>query len=169
MSVTLKSVYINNQASASYAAYAAYALTASYVSNTGSYTITGSLNVTGSYNLVGTSSIVGNQTISGSLILSGLPSTSLIDRSVGYPYANAATVDFPNFSGMIIFNNQSATGMVTMVLCGGGSVTKIGASGTSAETGSFSYVSGIGGYRWTNDTGGTISASFAAIKTRNFA
>lgn len=136
-------------------------LLSSYANNTGSYTITGSLNVTGS------STIVGNETISGSLILSGLPSASFIDRaSNAAVYANGATVDFSNFSGMIVFNNTTNTGIVTLVLCGGGSVYVLGASGTSGSTGSFSAVAGINGYRWTNDTGVTISASFAAIRTR---
>ena len=137
-------------------------LLSSYVSNTGSYTITGSLNTTGSYNLVG------NQTLSGSLILGGVPSASYIDRSDSFSgYANNATLDFPNFSGMILVTNTTS-GVVTLTLCGGGGTTTIGASTTNGSTGSFSYVAGISGYRWTNNSGAAVTASFAAIKTRAF-
>lgn len=128
---------------------------ASDITNTGSYTISGS------------TTIVGPTTHSGSLIISGLPATSSIDVSGNNAvYANNATVDFPNFSGMILFNNTTTTGIVSLVLCGGGSVSVLGASGTSGGTGSFSSVGGINGYRWTNNTGGAISASFVAIRTR---
>lgn len=122
---------------------------ASDVTNTGSYTVSG------------------RSIISGSLILNGLPSASWIDRADSAAvYPNGATVDFPNFSGMILFNNTTTTGVVTLVLCGGGTTLVLGASGTSGGTGSFTGVGGIAGYRWTNDTGTTISASFAAIRTR---
>jgi hypothetical protein len=91
--------------------------------------------------------------------------TSSIDAS----YVNGATVDFPNFSGMIIVNNTGSTGQVMMTICGGGSVGILGYSGTGTphKTGTVSSVGGINGYRWTNDSGATDTFSFVAIKTRS--
>jgi hypothetical protein len=91
-----------------------------------------------------------------------------IDRSSTVTsYVNNATVDFANFSGMILINRQDgSSGNVALWLCGGGAAVKIGDSHGN-ESGTIAYNSGITGYRWTNNTGGTISATFAAIKTRD--
>jgi hypothetical protein len=95
------------------------------------------------------------------------PGTNYIDTTYSNAsYNNSATVNFPNFSGMIIVNNTGATGVVSMWLCGGGSATPVANSGVSGGTGTVAYNSGITGYIWTNNTGGTITASFAAIRTR---
>ena len=83
-------------------------------------------------------------------------------------YANGATVDFASFSGIIIVTNCGSTGQVMMALCGGGSVTVLGYSGTSTphKTGSIAGNGSIQGYRWTNDSGATDYFSFFSIKTR---
>ena len=95
------------------------------------------------------------------------PGTNYFDTtSSNATYASSATVTFPNFSGMIIINNTSGLGTVSMWLCGGSSATPVANSGVSGGTGTVAYTSGISGYTWTNNTGGTISASFAAIRTK---
>jgi len=82
-------------------------------------------------------------------------------------YANNATVDFANFSGMIIVNRQDTSGNVALWILGSGNVSKLGDSSGTAVSGTFAHVSGINGYRWTNNTGGTINVSFMTIKTRD--
>jgi len=82
-------------------------------------------------------------------------------------YANNATVDFANFSGMIIVNRQDTSGNVALWILGSGNVSKLGDSSGTAVSGTFAHVSGINGYRWTNNTGGTIIVSFMTIKTRD--
>jgi hypothetical protein len=92
--------------------------------------------------------------------------TGMIDRSdTSQTYSSGATVDFNNFSGMITVNNQTS-GNVALWLCGGSAAVKLGDS-SGNTSGTIAYVSGILGYRWTNSTAGTITAVFAAIKTRN--
>jgi hypothetical protein len=92
--------------------------------------------------------------------------TGMIDRSdTSQSYLSGATVNFSNFSGMITVNNQTS-GNVALWLCGGGAAVKLGDS-LNNTSGTIAYVSGILGYRWTNSTAGTITAVFAAIKTRN--
>jgi hypothetical protein len=95
-------------------------------------------------------------------------STSYLDySSTGTTYASLATVNFSNFSGMILVNNTSSTGNVELWLCGGQSATKLGdSSGNTASNGTIEYVAGITGYRWTNTTGGSISSSFGVVRTR---
>lgn len=86
-------------------------------------------------------------------------------------YASSATVDFANFSGLLLINNTGTTGQVAMYLCGGGSANLFGYSSSSTPhgTGAMSYVSGINGYRWTNNTGISDTFNFTVIKTRNTA
>jgi hypothetical protein len=93
--------------------------------------------------------------------------THAIDRSgVTAAYANAATLNFANFSGMIIINRQDgSSGNVALWLCGGAAAVKIGDSHGN-ESGSIANNGGISGYTWTNDTGGTVTCSFTAIRTR---
>ena len=109
-------------------------------------------------------------TLGGGLTVNGTPNTQpTIDTSINAgSYANNATVDFANFSGMIIVNNTGTTGQVMTVICGGGSLAVLGYSGTSTphKTGTISYVAGISGYRWTNDSGATDTFSFLAMRTR---
>ena len=82
-------------------------------------------------------------------------------------YANNATVDFANFSGMIVVNRQDSSGNVALWILGSGATVKLGDSSGSAVSGTFAHVTGINGYRWTNNTGGTVIVSFMAIKTRD--
>jgi hypothetical protein len=111
--------------------------------------------------------ISSNVSIDGGITVNGVPQTNAtidVSGNAG-SYANNATVDFANFSGVIIINAHS-TGKVEMLLCGGGSLSSIGSSITGTSTGSMSAVSGINGYRWTNTTGSTGTFSFAVIRTR---
>lgn len=82
-------------------------------------------------------------------------------------YNNNTTVDFPNFSGMILVNRQDSSGNVALWILGSGAVLKLGDSTGSAVSGTFTHVSGINGYRWTNNTGGAVTVNFFAIKTRS--
>ena len=82
-------------------------------------------------------------------------------------YANNATVDFANFSGMIMVNRQDGgSGNVALWIVGSGTTLKLGDS-NGDQSGTIAANGGINGYRWTNNTGGTITATFAAIRTRN--
>ena len=78
-------------------------------------------------------------------------------------YDNNATVTFDDFSGLLLTQNITNRN-VSMWLCGGATATRIGDS-LSNTSGLVAYHSPTNGYRWTNNTGGTIQASFACIKT----
>jgi len=94
--------------------------------------------------------------------------TAFLDNSGNATsYANNATVDFANFSGMIVVNRQDTNGNVALWILGSGNVLKLGDSSGSAVSGTFAHVSGIDGYRWTNNTGGSVTVAFAAVKTRD--
>lgn len=80
--------------------------------------------------------------------------------------ANGGTVDFANASGMLLVNNHSA-GTITVYLCGAGQTTSIGSIGTAVGT--LTYVSGIAGYRWTNNSGSTATFGFFFVRTRQSA
>ena len=83
-------------------------------------------------------------------------------------YAPSATVDFSNFSGTIVVTSAT-TGITVLYLCGGQSATAIGASKTGIGFGAIAYEASINGYRWTNNSGGSLDISFAATKTLNTA
>lgn len=93
--------------------------------------------------------------------------TAMIDVSSGpQSYANNATVDFSNFSGMVMINRQdSGSGNVALWLCGGGTTVKLGES-SGDQSGTIAANGGINGYRWTNNTGGTINATFMLFRSR---
>ena len=76
---------------------------------------------------------------------------------------NGGTINFPNFSGMIIINNW-INGCVTLWLCGSGGTSALGNTGT--PFGTLGWNSGIGGYTWTNTSGITIKVAICAIMTR---
>lgn len=80
--------------------------------------------------------------------------------------ANGAYIDFPSFSGMVIVNNLG-TGAVQVFICGGGNVLSLGY--VVNATGTMTHSSGVGGYRFTNNTGSTWSYSFQVFKTRGTA
>ena len=117
---------------------------------------------------IGTTTSQGLLTLNGSYAnIGSYSSTYHIDSS--YPtlsIANGGTVDFSNFSGMIIANNNSAGG-VTIYICGGGGTTAVASQGT--QVGTLAYNSGVAGYRWTNNSGSTIIVTFCIIRTRNTA
>lgn len=75
------------------------------------------------------------------------------------------TVDFRNFSGMILVNSHNGGG-VSLYLCGGGagSAVAIGDSKTGNSVGSMAFNAGIGGYTFTADEAG--DHVFCAIRTR---
>ena len=73
------------------------------------------------------------------------------------------TVDFANFSGMVLVNCYYS-GRVTMFLCGSGSAAPIGNS-AGTGTGIMSGHPPIGGYRFTATETGVHA--FTSIKTRN--
>ena len=83
-------------------------------------------------------------------------------------YAPAATVDFSNFSGTIVVTSAT-TGITVLYLCGGQSASPIGSSKTGVGYGTIAYEASINGYRWTNNSGGSLDISFAATKTLNTA
>ena len=75
------------------------------------------------------------------------------------------TVNFANFSGMILVNTHFGGG-VTLYLCGGGTgnAVAIGDSKTGNSVGAMAHNAGIGGYTFTADeTGDHV---FCAIRTR---
>jgi hypothetical protein len=77
--------------------------------------------------------------------------------------ANGATVDFSSFSGMILVSNWTI-GSVGLWITGGGVVVLVSSVGSSF--GAVTFVPGIDGYRFTNNTGSTLTFSFTAIRYR---
>jgi hypothetical protein len=107
-------------------------------------------------------------TITTPVISGSSVATTYLDYSgTSTTYAVNATVDFSNFSGMIIVNNTLSTGNVQLWLCGGGGAVKLGDS-TSSTTlnGTIAQQTLIAGYQWTNDTGAPQNISFGVIRTR---
>ena len=106
---------------------------------------------------------------SGPLAPTGTPGTYSIDVTTGssaVTVANGGTVDFPNCSGMLIVNNWM-NGAVTIYLCGAGSTATV--ASVVGQVGTFGYVAGIAGYRWTSNYAGTGIYGFCFIRTRNTA
>ena len=113
----------------------------------------------------------GNLSVSGNIITTktfinnATSSTFTIDTSGNTnTYANGSTVNFSNFSGMILINNTT-TGSTSLYLVGGGNVNLV--AGSSTAEGSVTYNSSINGYTWTNNTGSSLVASFATIRLRS--
>jgi hypothetical protein len=126
------------------------------------------VNLTYSGNISYDNMVVGN-VYATNVILGYGPGTTFVDASSSYAsYVDTATVDFSNFSGMIMVTIWG-TGITVMYLCGGQEATPIGASKYGTGYGTIEYNAGINGYTWTNNTGGTVEASFAATKTRGAA
>jgi hypothetical protein len=86
-----------------------------------------------------------------------------ISNTISASIANGATLDFTNFSGMIIVCNWS-TGNVGVFITGGGASTLVSSVGSSYGT--VTYPGTFDGYRWTNTTGSTYTFSFTAIRYR---
>jgi len=101
------------------------------------------------------------------VFVGGANTQPIADRSGTFAsYVNAATLNFPAFSGMVLVNNANV-GAVTLFLLGGNSATIVANSNTNPQTGTFAVNTGISGYTWTNTSGNTISASFTAIRTNS--
>lgn len=114
--------------------------------------------------LINTTTAVQKLTVNGGFASNAAATTPTVDTTANVAtYANNDTVNFSNFSGVLIINALS-NGDVSMYLCGGGSPYLVTYS--VAPQGTVTYNSGISGYTWTNDTGGSIDASFATIRTR---
>ena len=104
---------------------------------------------------------------SGNVSITQTPGKYTVDVSGGATsIANGGTVDFANASGMLVVNNHSS-GAISLYLCGGGGTTLTGTTGT--QVGTFAYVAGIGGYRWTNNFGSTATFGFFFVRTRTTA
>ena len=107
-------------------------------------------------------------TSAGALQITQSAGTYTLDTtSSSATYANNATVDFANFSGMIIANDQFNTGYVTIWLVGGGVTSAV--SSVGGTVGSMAYEGSVNGYRWTNNSGQTRDIAFMAFRTRNTA
>jgi hypothetical protein len=103
----------------------------------------------------------------GNLQIDQTPGTYTIDTSGGATsIANNGTVDFSNASGMLVVNSYN-TGAVTIYLCGGGSASVV--ANVGAQVGTLTFVAGIGGYRWTNNSGSTALFGFFFLRTRTTA
>ena len=111
----------------------------------------------------------GNVNTTKSFVQTGtIGTTYAIDASGNQAtYAANATVDFPNFSGMILIDCQ-LDGALSLWLCGGGSATRIGGSKTGGYDGTVAHNSGISGYTWTN-ANISQNVNITAIRTRSSA
>jgi hypothetical protein len=109
----------------------------------------------------------GNVNTSSSFVQTGtIGTTYAIDASGNQAtYAANATVNFPNFSGMILIDAQ-IDGTLSLWLCGGGAAARIGGSKTGGYDGSVAYNSGISGYTWTN-ANTSQNVNITAIRTRS--
>lgn len=95
-----------------------------------------------------------------------LNGSSIDSYSTAASYTNGATVNFSNFSGMVMINRQDTlSGNVALWLCGGGVASKLGDSQANAS-GTISGNGAVNGYTWTNNTGVTITASFMLFRGR---
>jgi hypothetical protein len=95
------------------------------------------------------------------------PGSPTLDSSGSFvTLANNAYVDFPAMSGMIIVNN-TGTGAVQVFICGGGNTASLGA--VVNVTGTMTHSPGVGGYRFTNNTGSSWTFAFQVLKTRGTA
>ena len=80
--------------------------------------------------------------------------------------ANGGTVSFPNMSGMIIVNSATSASIAIWLVSSGGTSAVANVNGV---TGTMTYVAGIAGYRWTNNTGSSNAVAFFCVRTRNTA
>jgi hypothetical protein len=112
--------------------------------------------------------VVGNSRFTNTIAsTTGANGISTIDTSVSFvTLGNGSFVDFPAMSGMIIVNNLG-NGAVQVFICGGGNTSSLGF--VISSTGTMTHSPGVGGYRFTNNTGSTWAFSFQAFKTRGTA
>lgn len=86
--------------------------------------------------------------------------------SAAQSLAASATINFPNFSGLVMVNDFT-TGAVTVYLCGGGRTAAIGS--VVGTVGSMEWNSGIGGYTFTNTSAETRNFGVFCVRTRTVA
>ena len=77
--------------------------------------------------------------------------------------ANNGTVDFSNASGMLVVNSHTSAALSIYIMGGGN--TGVVAS-VVGQVGTMTYVAGINGYRFTNNSGGTATFGFFFVRTR---
>jgi hypothetical protein len=118
------------------------------------------------------SSSFGDIALTGSISNNGLVSSSttyISDRSTtSENYAPSATVDFSNFSGIIIATNTNISGDTIAWICGGSIVSILGAAqgGVGVAVGTMTW-NGATGYLWTNTELVSLGMTFTLIRTRN--
>lgn len=104
----------------------------------------------------------------GNFAITQAPGKYTVDVTGGQTsIANNGTVDFPNSSGMLLVTNQS-NGFTSLYICSAGSTPSLANVG-GGQAGAMSYVSGIAGYRWTNNSGSTATVAFFFVRTRTSA
>lgn len=86
--------------------------------------------------------------------------------SAAQTLAASATINFPNFAGLVMVNDFT-TGAVTVYLCGGGLTAAIGS--VVGTVGSMEWNSGIGGYTFTNTSAETRNFGVFCVRTRTVA
>jgi hypothetical protein len=87
----------------------------------------------------------------------GCPSTFDISANA-VSRAASTSVDYQDFAGVIFAHREDDS--IGMWLCAGNAVTSLG----STTAGSVTYQSAINGYRWTNNTGSTITVSMFSVR-----
>jgi hypothetical protein len=122
-------------------------------------------------NVLATSPTITTPSISGTASLSGgsfkndsTAGTASFDVTGNtVTLANGATVDFANFSGLIVVNNPNV-GATTLYLAGAGVVTLVATAAT--PQGSLTHNGAVNGYTWTNTSGAAFVFSFYALRMR---
>ena len=106
--------------------------------------------------------------VGGNVAIQQTPGQYTIDTTGGATtVANGATVDFPSASGMLVVNAWG-NGNITIWLCGAGGTTAVASAG-GGTLGTFTFVPGINGYRWTNNSGISQTFGFFFVRTRSAA
>jgi hypothetical protein len=122
-------------------------------------------------NVLATSPTIATPSISGSATMTG--GTFVNNSTAGthsfdiqgnqVSMATGATVDFANFSGLIIVNCFNI-GSNTIYITGAGVITQVATVG--APQGTVTFNPGANGYTFTNTSGATFIFSFYALRTR---
>jgi hypothetical protein len=104
------------------------------------------------------------RTTSAGFTASGVAGTNSLDTSDNaISVANAGTVIFANFAGLIIINCLNV-GSNALYIVGGGTVTNIANAGAPQGTVTYSGVNN--GYIFTNTSGATFTFAFTTIRNR---
>jgi len=103
-------------------------------------------------------------TVNGPIAQAGSAGSYTIDvTNNSTTVAASGTVNFSNFSGMIIVNS-STTGFITIYLAGGGVTSNVSSLG--GTVGTLTYNAGINGYTWTNSSVLASTVVFFCVRTR---